>query len=329
MMMPAVSRKILREYLGMVGGAILFGVACSGFLFPFRVAPGGIGGLSQVLYHFTGWSESFWMFAVNIPLFVLGLAVMGRQFGLRTLLGMLLASAMCWVFEPRHLLGLAPALDAMIHDVSGSSELPRFAFLLTGQLQTDRLLATLAGSSILGLGLGLMFRFRGSTGGTDIPVAILRRFAGIPLAWGYWIVESAIILAVCVAFEDPALMLWAYLGLFLCSKVTDFAAEGAPSIKGVFIMSSRPEELRRAIFERLQRGLTFLKAEGGYHRDARDLIFVCVHRRQLEPLQTLVRSIDPNAFVVIHDTHDVLGEGFQRRTLSYEAPPEVARVPAH
>jgi len=163
----------------------------------------------------------------------------------------------------------------------------------------------------------MIFKFRGSTGGTDIPVAILRKYFGVSISTGYWMIESTIILLVGVVFASPHIVIWAYLNLFLCSKMTDFAAEGMPYVKAIMIISEHPDEVRDAIFSKLHRGVTFLKAEGGYGRARKDVIYVCVHRRQVRVLSRIVKKIDPDAFMVLTDAYDVMGYGFKQRTLTY------------
>ena len=309
-------RHEMQDYAGILAGSVFFGVAYSWFLFPFRISPGGIGGLSQVLYHWTGVTESIWMFGFNIPLFFLGYFVVGKQFGVRSFAGMLMANAMCLVCRPSHFSFLSSYSD-IVHNVAGEGELPRLAMFLSGKLETDILLASLAGSALLGVGLGLIFKFRGSTGGTDIPVAILKKYAGVSISTGYWIVESLIILAVGVVFKNPAIIIWAYLNLFLTSKMTDFASEGMPYVKAVMIVTNAPDQVRDAIFEKLNRGVTFLKAEGGYNRSQKDVIYVCIHRRQVMMLRRILKHIDPDAFMVLHDAYDVMGYGFKQRTLTF------------
>jgi len=309
-------RDEFKDYIGIMAGSVLFGMAYSWFLFPFRVSPGGIGGLAQVLYSWTGLPEALWMFGFNIPLFIVGYIVVGRQFGVRSLAGMMMSNAMCWVFQPAHLSFLG-SYGTLVHNVAGPNELPRLAVFLTGNSEMDILLASVAGSSLLGIGLGLIFKFRGSTGGTDIPVAILKKYAGVSISTGYWMVESLIILAVGFVFKNPAIVIWAYLNLFLTSRMTDFAAEGMPYVKAVMIVTDRPDDVRDAIFDRLNRGVTFLKARGGYTREEKEVIYVCIHRRQVMLLRKLLREIDPDAFMVLHDAHDVMGYGFKERTLTY------------
>ncbi len=306
----------LKDYVGILVGSILFGIAYSWFLFPFRVSPGGVGGISQVLYSYTSIPEAYWMFAFNIPLFGLGCIFVGSQFGIRSFIGMILSNAMCWVFDPAHL-EICGRLREQVYNVAAAGEAPRLAVFLTGQKETDILLASLAGSTLLGIGLGLIFKFRGSTGGTDIPVAILKKYTAVSISTGYWIVETAIILLVCVTLGDPLLAIWAYLNLFLSSKMTDFAAEGMPYVKAVIIITRFPDKVQRAISSNLNRGVTFLKAEGGHSRSKKDMIYVCVHRRQVQLLRLLVKKIDPKAFMVLHDAYDVMGYGFRQRTLTY------------
>lgn len=309
-------RDEVQDYAGILAGSVLFGIAYSWFLFPFRVSPGGIGGLAQVLYSWTGIPESIWMFGFNIPLFAAGYFFVGKQFGIRSLAGMLMSNSMCWVFQPSHLSFLGSYPD-LVHNVAGPDQLPRLAVFLTGNSEMDILLASVAGSSLLGIGLGLIFKFRGSTGGTDIPVAILKKYTGVSISTGYWMVESLIILAVGFVFRNPAIVIWAYLNLFLTSRMTDFAAEGLPYVKAVIIVTDRPDQVRDAIFDRLNRGVTFLKARGGYTGEEREVIYVCIHRRQVMLLRNLLRKIDPDAFMVLHDAHDVMGYGFKQRTLTF------------
>lgn len=305
-----------RDYLGIFAGAILFGLAYSWFLFPYRISPGGIGGLAQILYAATGVTESVWMFGFNIPLFVIGYIFVGKQFGIRSFVGMFLSNTMCWVFDPSHV-RLVPGAAAHVYNVAAPGELPRLAVLLSGSSEMDILLASIAGSTLLGVGLGLIFKFRGSTGGTDIPVAILKKYTGVSISAGYWMVESLIILLVAAVFGQPKLMIWAYLNLFLSTKMTDLSAEGMPYVKACVIITVKPDEVRDEIFSTLNRGVTFLKAEGGYRRYPQDVIYVCVHRRQVMVLQRIVSQIDPEAFMVLHDAYDVMGYGFKKRTLTY------------
>lgn len=306
-----------KDYLGIFAGAVLFGLAYSWFLFPFRISPGGVGGLAQILYFATGVSESIWMFGFNIPLFIVGYIFVGKQFGIRSFIGMFLSNTMCWVFDPSHL-KLVPGAWQYVFNLAGPGELPRLAVFFSGSSEMDILLASIAGSTLLGVGLGLIFKFRGSTGGTDIPVAILKKYTGVTISMGYWMVESLIILLVAAVFGDPKLLIWAYLNLFLSTRMTDLSAEGMPYVKACVIISDKPDEVRSAIFENLDRGVTFLKAEGGYRRKPRDVIYVCIHRRQVMVLQRLVSQIDPGAFMVLHDAYDVMGYGFKKRTLTYE-----------
>jgi len=309
-------REIIIDYIGISLGAVIFGISYTWFLFPFRVAPGGIGGLAQVLYYITGIQESFWMFGFNIPLFIIGWIVVGRQFGIRSFIGMFLSNLMCWVFNPAHFQFL-PQYSEIVHNVAAPGELPRLAFFFSGQSDMDILLASIAGSALLGIGLGIIFKFRGSTGGTDIPVAIMKKYFGISISTGYWFVESIIILIVGAAFSNFTLVIWAYLNLFLTTKMTDLAAEGMPYVKAAIIISEYPQQIRDEIFRQLGRGVTFLKAKGGYNHKDREVIYVCIHRRQVMILQRIVRKVDAEAFMVLHDAYDVMGYGFKQRTITY------------
>jgi uncharacterized membrane-anchored protein YitT (DUF2179 family) len=179
------------------------------------------------------------------------------------------------------------------------------------------LLASIAGSVLLGIGLGIIFRYRGSTGGTDIPVAILKQYTGMSIGSGYWVIESAIILTIGILFKDLNLIIWAYLNLFITTQLVDIAAEGLPYVKGAYIISKNEDAIKERIFTELDRGVTMLHAEGGYTDIRNDVIFCVINRRQITSLRRIVKEEDPQAFMILMDVNDVMGEGFKTRMLDF------------
>jgi uncharacterized membrane-anchored protein YitT (DUF2179 family) len=179
------------------------------------------------------------------------------------------------------------------------------------------LLASIAGSVLLGIGLGVIFRYRGSTGGTDIPVAILKQYSGMSIGSGYWVIESAIILTIGILFKDLNLIIWAYLNLFITTQIVDIAAEGLPYVKGAYIISKNEDAIKERIFSELDRGVTMLHAEGGYTDKRNDVIFCIINRRQITSLRRIVKEEDPQAFMILMDVNDVMGEGFKTRMIDF------------
>jgi len=295
----------LFDFSGIIVGAIIFGIAYAWFLIPFKVAPGGVGGIATVLHHFFGFPAGMSMIAINIPLFVLGWVLLGKQFGFRSFFGMMSGSFFTDLLNP----------ETLYHNFDFFKPIINTQFWAF----TDNiLLASIAGSVLLGISLGIIFRFRGSTGGTDIPVALMKQYMGISIGGGYWVVESLIIFSIGFFFKDLNLIIWGYLNLFITTQIVDITAEGMPYTKGAYIITTKMDRIKFRILRELNRGITILKAEGGYSREPQDVLFVVVNRRQIATLRRLVKHEDPKAFMILMDVNDVMGDGFKTRSLDFQ-----------
>lgn len=289
-------------YFGIIIGCIIFGISYAWFLIPFKVAPGGVGGIAQILYHLFGFPAGISMIIINIPLFVIGWVFLGKQFGLKSFIGMFVGAFLVDILEPQRLYNSFEIFRDVINT-------QYWAF-------TDNiLLASIAGSVLLGIGLGLIFRFRGSTGGTDIPVAILKQYTGFSLGTGYWIIESAIILTIGIVFKDLNLIIWGYLNLFITTKIVDITAEGISYVKGAYIITKAENVIKERIFKELDRGVTIFHAEGGYTGKTQNVVFCIVSRKQISILRKIVKDEDPKAFMILLEVNDVRGYGFKTRLL--------------
>lgn len=304
-----LKRNII-QHLGIMAGSILFAIAYSWFLVPYKIAPGGVGGLGQILFHFFNIPIGVSMILFNIPLFIISFIFMGKRFGLRSLFGMFSTA----IFSD--LLSLTN-----LHKFGLISDISTYTFIDNGKTihamlaPQDIYLSAIAGSVLLGLGLGIIFRFRGSTGGTDIPAAFLKQKTGISIGMGYWVVETFIILTIGIVFKDMKLMIWGYVNMFIATKITDIASEGLPYVKGVYIISEKNNEIREDIYDKIRRGVTFFKAQGGYTGKDIDVLFCAMNRRQVAMLRDIVKDIDPKAFVLLTDVNDVMGYGFRSRNI--------------
>ena len=301
------------QLIGIIGGSVLFAMGYSWFLAPYKIAPGGVGGLAQIFFHIFHIPLGISMIVLNIPLFIISMIMMGKRFGFRTLYGFLIVGFMTDLMS-------LPSL----HKIGLIKDLSQYTFMVDGEKiysmipPNEIYLAAVAGSVLLGLGLGIIFRFKGSTGGTDIPVAILKQKTGISIGNGYWIVESVIILTIALVFKDVKLIIWGYINLFISAKITDLASEGLPYVKGVYISSVKSEEIRKAILNKLNRGVTIYKAKGGYSGKDQDMLFCAMNRRQVPILKEIVRDIDPKSFVLLTDVYDVMGYGFKTRNIDFQ-----------
>jgi uncharacterized membrane-anchored protein YitT (DUF2179 family) len=303
--------KTVNEYLGITIGAIFFAISYSWFLIPYKIAPGGVGGLGQIFYHLFGIPVGVFMIIVNIPLFIIGVVYLGKSFGIKSFYGMIITSVFTDIlsFESLFKLGIIKDLGKFTHINNGVEIYALFA-------NEDIYLTAIAGSVLLGIGLGIIFKSRGSTGGTDIPVALIKQKAGLSIGTGYWLVESMIILLVGIVFKDLKLVIWGYINLFLTTKITDLTSEGLPYVKGVFIITTYFKEIKIEIIDKLNRGVTIFHTEGGFSEKQNKTLFCVLTRRQVGTLTDIVKDIDPDAFMILTDVSDVMGFGFKSRHLN-------------
>lgn len=262
-------------------GSLITAVAFNMFMLPNQIASGGVAGLSVLAESWLGIEPAFTQWGLNIPLFILGVLILGKQYGVRSLLG--------------------------------SIVLPLFIFMTKdGPIPTTNpLLASIYGGIGVGLGLGLVFRGRGSTGGLTILAQIIQKITGLSFSMSVVLLDGTVItLAAFVLGMEQAL--YALIALFVTGRVINTLEVGFSNTKVAYIISDMTEEISTAILNDLDRGLTKLNAQGGYTGDQRTVLMVVVGQNEITRLKALVRSVDPGAFVIITEAHEVLGEGFKR-----------------
>ena len=301
-------KRIMKNTAGITVGAMIYGIAYAWFLIPYKIAPGGIGGLSQIFYHMFGFPAGITMIVLNIPLFIVAMSLIGKKFGLNSLYGMLAGSFFTDLFSVQRLYKMGFLVDILNRYNAGK---PKTEWAMTDNI----LLAAIAGSILIGIGLGIIFRFRGSTGGTDIPVMIMKKYFNLPITAGYLIAETGIIITIGVVFRDPNLIIWGFFNLLISSTVCDIAAEGLPDVKAALIVSEAHDAIRVRVMDELERGVTILNGAGGYHLSPKQILYVAISRRQISELRDIVKEEDPKAFVILNDVHDVMGYGFRTRAL--------------
>ncbi|MBO8127074.1 MAG: YitT family protein [Firmicutes bacterium] len=261
-------------------GALLTALALDWFLVPGKIAAGGVSGLATVIYHLTGISVGLTMLVINIPLLIASWRMIGRTFVVRTLYGAIILS----VFT-----------DAL-------------AFLPA--LTKDPLLASFYGGVLSGVGIGMTLKWGGSTGGTDLAALLLQKFFRTSVGQSLLIIDFAIITFAGVVF-GAELALYALITLFITSKAIDLVQEGMVYAKAAYVISQKSEEIARAVLDKMGRGVTALNGKGMWTRTDRDVLFIIVARSEIATLKRIVSQIDSDAFMVIHDAHEVLGEGFK------------------
>lgn len=272
---------LLFEYGLVVLGSFIVALSFNLFLNPNRIAAGGVSGISTILYAYFGWEPAIVQWTLNVPLYISGVLLIGRKFGAKTAVGSLIFPFFVWLTRDWQ-----PMTDQM-------------------------LLAAVFGGIGIGVGLGLVFRGRGSTGGLDIASQIMCRYTGLSYALSVAILDGLVIIAAGIAFSAEQAM-YALIGLFATSKTIDVVQIGFSQSKVAFIISDHPDEIGRAILTELDRGLTRLTGYGGYTGTPKEVLLVVVGQAEVTKMKAIVRQRDPNAFIILSDTTEVLGEGFKR-----------------
>lgn len=254
------------------------------FLIPADLASGGVSGISQLVNHFTGWPIGLMVLLGNIPLFLLGWRLLGgRRFGLRT--------------------ATAVISYSLFVDVLA-------LFLPEAGLTDDILLNSLYGAVISGFGYGLVYRARGTSGGSDILARILNHWRGVSMSTSYMMVDSAVILGAGLVFGWKQ-ALYALIALYVSGLVAEGTLQGPTTVRTALIVTGQPELVSDRILEEMQRGVTVMPATGGYTGESRTVLYCVVTKVEVALLKTIVHEVDPKAFMVIGQAHEALGEGFQ------------------
>lgn len=273
-------KSFFRDYIQIAFGSFIGSLGLTMFLVPNKVAAGGVSGLATVLHYLFGLPVGWTMLALNIPLFVAGVIFLGKGFGVKTLAGAFLFSVFTEVTKN---------FPVLTHDL---------------------LLSTVYGGIILGAGLGIVFRARGSTGGSDLAAMLINHFIPIiSIGQGILFVDFFVIALDGVAFNWE-LAMYSWIALFVSSKVVDLIQEGINYAKAVYIISDEAENISRKILNEMERGVTFLGAKGAYTGESKNVLLCVITRLELTRLKNIVHELDPKAFVIVHDVHEVLGEGF-------------------
>lgn len=265
-------------------GCAIYGISLDMISVPNQLADGGISGISLILRHFWGINMGLSTLVLNIPLILLGYRFMGKRLLAYTIWGTLCLSFFLWFWR---------------------------SVLIIKQfnLEHDLFLSAISAGFLSGIGLGLVFRYNGTSGGTDIIARICQIKFGIS-SGKMLLFCDAIVLFVSLSYLDMKHMMYTLLASFVLSRVMDTVQQGAYTARGLLIISDKYEQIGKMIDLKLDRGFTYLKALGGYKQDERRVIYVVVAPREIPAIKQLIKNEDPNAFISIIEVHEALGEGF-------------------
>ena len=282
------------DYLLIIVAALIQAVSLRLFFVPANLASGGVSGISQLINHFTGWPIGLMILLGNIPLFVLGWRFLGGvRFALRTAVAIFMYSAFTDLLLQTPLFAPNGAGTRLIHDLQG-----------------DIFLNALYGAIVSGFGYGLVYRARGTSGGSDVLARILSHYRGVPMSTSYLIVDTVVILGAGFVFGWKA-ALYAMIALYVSGLVAESTLEGGGTVRTAIIVTGEADAISARVIEEMERGVTVLEGTGAYTGTGRPVLYCVVSRAEVATLKAIVQEVDPRAFMVIGVAHEALGEGFR------------------
>lgn len=303
-------KQIFLEYVFITFGCLLMALSVVWFLDPYKIVPGGLTGLGIVLYEYFRIPLGTTILIFNIPLLITGTIFLGKDFGIKSIYGIIASAMFIDLIKgviypyflggvPTHLLQDPVGIDYM------NSVVP--------------LLAALFGGMLLGIGLGIVLMYRGSTGGSDVVAQIAVKYHVMKAGQMFIIVDSVVILFAGVVFGSQnasfsygvTAILLGLSSLIVSSFVIDFIMDGGKHVKGVTIVSERPEKLLDFILKEIDKGATIYNGEGAFSGKKKKIIFTVVGNRQIYKIKKAVKEIDPKAFIIVNHVAHVYGLGFE------------------
>ena len=267
-------------------GAVLMGVALSVFMVPFKIAPGGVSGLATVLHYLTGLRVSVLIPLINIPIFIIGIIRLERDFLVKSVFGTVVLS-------------IATETAAILPPPT-----------------SDPLISAVFGGAVMGIGISAVLSRGGTTGGTDILVLVIRRsFSEVSVGRLYLLIDGAVIAMAGLAFSSGEVIFYSAVSLVVSTYMTDAALEGLNLARLVYIISDSNREICDRIYAELKRGVTGLNSVSMYSGRSGRILMCVIRKGQLSKLKKIIQDIDKDAFVIICDAKEVMGSGFKMRRI--------------
>ncbi len=264
-------------------GSAIFAFGLVHFNMQNKLAEGGFTGITLILYFLFDIDPSYSNLALNIPLFFLGWKLLGKKAFYYTIIGTVALSVFLWIFQ---------------------------RFQMTINLEGDLFLAALFAGVFIGIGLGIIFRYGGTTGGVDIIARLAHKYIGWSMGKTMFMFDAVVIGASLIAYLEYREAMYTLVAVFVAARVIDFMQEGAYSARGAMIISESHEEIASVINEKMDRGVTVLRGHGSFTKQEREVLYCVVGKNEIVRLKNIITSVDPHAFVSVTVVHDVLGEGF-------------------
>ncbi|CAM3976680.1 YitT family protein [Lederbergia lenta] len=274
----------IKNVLFIILGAAIFSFGLVHFNMQNNLAEGGFTGITLLLFFIFNIDPSISNLVLNIPLFLVGWKLLGRKSFVYTLIGTVSVSLFLFIFQ-------------------------RFHFNIP--LDGDLFLAALFAGVFIGIGLGITFRFGGTTGGVDIIARLLHKYKGISMGRTMFMFDAIVITVSLLTYLNHKEAMYTLVAVFVGARVVDFMQEGAYAARGALIISENHHQaIADMIMEQMERGVTVLNGRGSFSKQNKDVLYCVVGRNEIVHLKKLINAIDPHAFVSLIVVHDVMGEGF-------------------
>ena len=281
--MKQKAREFLLDVLYDGAGGAVFAIGLGCFVGPAQIAPGGVSGLSIIINYLTGLPVGSLNMGINIPLLLLAWRFLGRRFTLKTLRSVFIQSVMI------DLVGLW---------------LPVYA--------GDRIMSALFGGVAIGVGLAPVFMRGSTTGGTDIVSRLIQlRFRHVSIGKLLFMVDTAVLLLSVAVFRNIETGLYGMITIYTSNRILDGILYGLDTGKVVLVISEKNQQIARQVMDRLERGATFLQAEGAWSGQEKKVLLCVVRAVQCYRVEEIVRAADPDAFLVVMEANQIAGEGFR------------------
>ncbi|SES99919.1 Uncharacterized membrane-anchored protein YitT, contains DUF161 and DUF2179 domains [Oceanobacillus limi] len=271
--------KTVKEYIYIIFGASLVALSYNIFLLPAKLAAGGISGISTILFELYELSPALTQFIINLPIFIIGWFALGKDFSGKTLVGTFWVPFIIWLSEDIPLTVTNPILGAIY------------------------------GGIVLGVGLGIVYKGNGSTGGTAAIAQVVKKFTGISSGYSQLIVDGIVVIGSIIVF-NLELTLFALMTIYICSKAIDVVQLRTSSSKLILIISEEEEKIQSIIRDGIDRGLTKVRSVGGYSNKDKTMILCVAEQQEAVYLRKVLQQDEPNSFVVFINASEILGRGF-------------------
>lgn len=273
----------IKNILFIILGAAIFSFGLVHFNIQNELAEGGFTGITLILLFAFKWDPALMNLLLNIPMFAIGWKLLGRHVFIYTVIGTVAVSIFLKIF--------------MVYQIDI-------------HMKDDMLLVALFAGVFIGMGLGIIFRYGGTTGGVDIIARLAHKYIGWSMGKTMFLFDAVVILVSWITYLNSRSMMYTLVAVFVGARVVDFVQEGAYAARGAFIISARQDEIATKITKEMDRGVTVFKGYGHFTKADRQILYCVIGRNEIMRLKNIITSVDEHAFVSVSDVHDVMGEGF-------------------